>query len=96
MKPMKRKKLLTTFTCLIFISLYGEENQEFPLKDIDISNTEKTDQNASENPFLSLKKDDLKKGTITDETNPKNSPQETMIIYPIDESDFKKVFERRR
>lgn len=87
---MKQKKLLIVVACLAPIFLFEEENRKFSLKEINVSNLEKTTENA-ETTFSSQVEGSLKRGDIILENNLEDFLQEE-IAYPIDESNFEEVF----
>ena len=62
---------------------------------INISNLEKSAENAAKNLPSLLPEDSWEEGDITIESNSEDSSQEE-IAYPVDESNFEEVFGRAR
>jgi hypothetical protein len=88
---MDKKKLSIIVACLASVFLSGEENRNFSLKEINVSNLEKLTENAVPPPLSPLSENYPKKGDITIESNSEDSFQEE-IAYPLDESNFEEVF----
>jgi hypothetical protein len=88
---MNQKKFLIIVACLTSAFLFGEENQKFSLKEINVSNLEKSAENAAKNLHSPLPEDYSEEGDITIESDSEDSTHEK-IAYPIDESNFEEVF----
>ncbi len=80
---------------LTSIFLFGEEDREFSLKEINFGNLQITTENALKNLSRLQPENNLKGGDITLKSHSEDSLQQE-IAYPIDESNFEEVFGRAR
>lgn len=88
---MNQKGLLILVACLASVSLFGAENRDFSLKEVNIGNLEKSVENAAQNLPPPLPENYSGGGDITIKSNSRDSASEE-IVYPIDASNFEEVF----
>jgi hypothetical protein len=90
---MVKEKFLIFIACLVSNFLFGEEEQKFSLKEMNIADTEKAFENAAKNSLFPLIEGGLGSGDITIQSESENS-HHGEIAYPIDESNFEEIFGR--
>lgn len=79
--------LMGSVCCLLTMSAFSEEekSQKFSIKDISVA----ANASASHENLPPTDETSSQSGTITFELTSKGSPEEE-VVYPIEESDFKK------